>query len=262
MPAATSASPTGVTLNSPKVAICCSGGSAWLEVRIRSLSRMSGLDPTIVTVPPRMAQKPIGISSLDNGSPVRAEMRLTTGRNRAAAPTFCMKLEMMATVAEMSGMMRRSVRPPCLRIRPATVFMTPVLSRPLPMIITAMIEITALLAKPSNRCWPDTNGYSSPNHAGPASDSRPSRTIMQTAATSTSTTSNTNRKIVSSRIPETQAISALGTLPARCRPMARKTRAPARRLIRRFLVPVSTCAPSGRPGRTAGRQPVPGVVRR
>jgi hypothetical protein len=59
-----------------------------------------------------MAQKPMGISRRDSGSPERAEIRLTTGRNRAAAPTFCIKLEMKATVPEISGMMRPSVAPP------------------------------------------------------------------------------------------------------------------------------------------------------
>ena len=70
------------------------------------MSRISGLEPTMVTVPPRMAQKPIGISSRDIGSPERAEMRDTTGRNSAAAPTFCAEREMKPTVPEMIGMMR------------------------------------------------------------------------------------------------------------------------------------------------------------
>jgi len=86
------------------------------------------------------------------GSPERAEIRDTTGRNRAAAPTFCMKEEMMPTVAEMIGMMRLSVVPPILRIKEATLPIRPVLSRPAPMIMTAIMEITALDEKPSNRC--------------------------------------------------------------------------------------------------------------
>jgi hypothetical protein len=67
-----------------------------------------------------MAQKPIGISRRDIGRPVRAEMRLTTGRKSAAAPTFCMKLEMPPTVPEISGMMRDSVLPPMRMMKPAT----------------------------------------------------------------------------------------------------------------------------------------------
>ena len=42
-------------------------------------------EATIVSVPPSMAQKPIGISRRDIGSPDRADIRETTGRNRAAA---------------------------------------------------------------------------------------------------------------------------------------------------------------------------------
>ncbi len=118
---------------------------------MRSFSRISGLDPTMVMVPPRMAQKPMGISRRDRGNPVRAEIRLTTGRNRAAAPTFCMKLEMTPTVPEMSGMIRASVVPPTRVMKPATRDMIPVWSNPAPMIMTPMMEITALLANPSNR---------------------------------------------------------------------------------------------------------------
>ena len=105
----------------------------------------------MVMVPPQIAVKPIGISRRDIGRPERAEMRLTTGRNSAAAPTFCMKDEIRPTVPETIGMMRLSALPPMCRMKPATFDMTPVLSRPAPMIITAMIDITALLLKPSNR---------------------------------------------------------------------------------------------------------------
>jgi len=182
----------GVTANSSKVGIA---SSPWavrdlLEVRIRSLSRISGLEPIMVMVPPRMAQKPIGISRRDIGSPVRLDMRLTTGRNRAAAPTFCMKLEMKPTVPEMSGMMRCSVEPPIFMMKAATLLITPVLSRPAPMIITAMMEITALAAKPSNRCWVST---SEGTMLSGITVVRPSNTITSTAATSTRTTSDTKR---------------------------------------------------------------------
>ena len=192
MPVATSARPTGVTENRPQVSMCCSGGSARFEVRIRSLSRISGLEPTIVTVPPRIAQKPIGISRRDIGRPERAEIRDTTGRNRAAAPTFCMNDEMMPTVLEMIGMIPVSVVPRTLRMKAATFNMTPVLSSPAPMIITAMIEITALEEKPSNRWVLSTRPALSPI-AGANSDVRPSSTMIDAAATSTPTTSNANR---------------------------------------------------------------------
>ena len=59
----------------------------------KSFSKISGLEPTIVTVPPRIAQKPIGINRRPAGIPVRREILLTTGKNNAAAPMFCIKLE-------------------------------------------------------------------------------------------------------------------------------------------------------------------------
>ena len=214
MPVTSSATPIGVTSNSWKVDIGATpSGSAWFEVRIRSLSRISGLEPTMVMVPPRMAQKPIGISSRDMGSLVRAEMRLTTGRNSAAAPTFCMNDEITPTVPEISGMMRVSVLPPMRMIKAATRDMMPVLSSPAPMIMTAMIEITALDANPSNRCSTGTKPVSSPIQ-GANRLLRPSNTMMVTAATSTPTISNANKKMVSTKTPMTQAISTDGTTPA------------------------------------------------
>ena len=59
--------------------------------------------------------------------------------------------------------------------------MMPVRSSPAPMIITAMMEITALLAKPS-KMW-----------AEGTMPAAPTRTMMRSAATSTRTTSDTNR---------------------------------------------------------------------
>ncbi len=150
-----------MTENSPKVSIFSASGSVVLAVRIRSLSRINGEEPTIVIVPPRIAQNPIGIKRRDKGIEVRAEILLTTGRNNAAAPTFCRKLEMKPTVPDTIGSTRPSVVPPCFRITAATLFMIPVLSSPAPTIITAMIEITAFEAKPSN------------SRSGVASRSRP-----------------------------------------------------------------------------------------
>ena len=109
--------PMGVTEKRWKVSIGATpAGNASLAFSSRSFRRMSGLDPTMVIVPPRIAQKPIGIRRRDRGMPVRAEIRLTTGRNSAAAPMFCMKLEMTPTVPEMIGMIRRSVFPPARRM--------------------------------------------------------------------------------------------------------------------------------------------------
>ena len=117
MPAVINTSPMGVTENRWKVRIGATpSGSASFAFRIKSLRRMRGLDPTIVIVPPRIAQKPIGINRRESEMPVRVEIRLTTGRNSAAAPMFCMKLEMSPTVPEMIGMIRRSVFPPTRRM--------------------------------------------------------------------------------------------------------------------------------------------------
>jgi len=163
----------------------------------------------MVMVPPRIAQKPIGISRRDMGRFVRAETRATTGRNSAAAPTFCMKLEMKPTVLETAGMMRASVRPATFRMKPATLPIRPVLSRPAPMIITAMIEITALPEKPRNRSCRSTSVFGRPSRS-PKWLITPSSTITVTAATSTPTTSKANRNTVSSSKLSTTAISRLG----------------------------------------------------
>ena len=92
----------------------------------------------------------MGIASRLMGMPERVEIRLITGRNRAAAPTFCMKLEMTPTVPATIGWMRVSDAPPRCMIVAAILFMIPVLSSPAPTIITAMIEMTALEANPLN----------------------------------------------------------------------------------------------------------------
>ena len=62
----------------------------------------------MVSVPPMMAQKPIGISSCDCGISVRLEMRETTGMNSAVAPTFCIMPEIKPTIPETSVVIRRA----------------------------------------------------------------------------------------------------------------------------------------------------------
>ena len=185
----------------------------------------------MVTVPPRMAQKPMGMSNRDIGRPVRAEMRLTTGKKRAAAPTFCIKLEIKATVPEMMGMIRVSVWPPTRRMKAATCDMSPVLSRLAPMIMTAMMEMTALLAKPSNRWLMGTKPSVRPIR-GASRLVSPRRTITEMAATSTPTTSKANRKTTSNKKAVTQAISTVGTMVARASPARRKQTAPIARAFR------------------------------
>ena len=80
--------------------------------RMRSFNKISGEEPTIVIVPPRIAQNPIGISRRPSPISVLAEILLTTGKKSAAAPTFCINEEMIPTVAPMIGTIRASVAPP------------------------------------------------------------------------------------------------------------------------------------------------------
>ncbi len=68
--------------------------------------------------------------------------------NSAVAPTFCMKLDVIPTVAESIDRIRDSEGPPILTMNDETTFITPVRSSPAPRIITAMMAITALEAKP------------------------------------------------------------------------------------------------------------------
>ena len=72
-----------------------------LEFAIRSLSKIKGLEPIIVMVPPRMAQNPIGITRREIARLPRRAILFTTGRNNAAAPIFCIKLEITPTTLEM-----------------------------------------------------------------------------------------------------------------------------------------------------------------
>jgi hypothetical protein len=168
--------PTGATAKRPKVSICCASGRERFALIIRSFNMISGLEPTMVSVPPRMAQNPIGMSSRESGKPVRAEIRETTGRNRAVAPTFCMNEEVTPTTLETIVTIRFSARPPTRRMRPASSVITPVLSRPPPRIITAMIETTALLENPEN----STEGLSKSVRPGIASPNSPRTSIIST----------------------------------------------------------------------------------
>ena len=207
IPVAISDKPIGVTSNRPNVSIWFSGGNALFEESSKSLSRINGLEPTMVTVPPRMAQNPIGISNLDIGILVRRLIRLTTGKNSAAAPTFCIKLEMIPTVPDTKGVIRVSVEPPFFRIQLATRLMMPVLSSPAPIIITAIIDMTALLEKPSKSSAEFMTG-SRPG----TMVVRPSNTMMVTAATSIRTTSETKRYTVKKSRPSTRIISGVSVL--------------------------------------------------
>ena len=111
IPVLTRASPIGVTENREKEAIFLSVGKLSFVVEIRSFKRIKGEDPTIVIVPPNIAQKPIGIKSRERGMSVRLEILETTGMYKAAAPTFCIKLEITPTELEIIGIIRFSETP-------------------------------------------------------------------------------------------------------------------------------------------------------
>jgi hypothetical protein len=85
-------------------------------IKIKSFNKIKGLEPTMVIVPPKIAVNPIGINSRDIGIPERDEIRLTTGINSAAAPTFCIKDEINPTVEEIMGMTLGSEVPPITTI--------------------------------------------------------------------------------------------------------------------------------------------------
>ena len=151
----------------------------------------------MVSVPPRIAQVPMGMSRRDSGISVRDEMRDITGRNSAVAPTFCITPEIRPTVPDTSGTIRPTVLPPTLSIHLETTVIAPVRSSPAPRIITAMMEITALDANPLNRSRDGTR------------PSRPMATITRSAAISTRTSSETNRPMVALSTISTSTISCV-----------------------------------------------------
>ena len=110
---------------------------------------------------------------------------------------FCIKLEMNATVIEIA-MITREVLLPAMRMTGLTsLLIIPVLSRPAPMIITAMIEITALLLIPTNASL------------GVTRCNRGKLTIIKMATTSTRTHSTTKRKTARAIIHITRIMSVV-----------------------------------------------------
>ena len=158
---------------------------------------MVGLAPTSVMVPPMMAQKPMGIKIRDMGTPILLAIRWAAGKNRAAAPMFCIMLEIMPTVPDMRVITFFSLLPASLIMGPATLFITPVLSSPAPMIITAIMEQTALLLNPTKASLGDTRPI------------RGSMTIIIIPTTSTLTHSKTNRIIAKTRTIIVKIISGV-----------------------------------------------------
>ena len=130
--------------------LCAPGGRLRLALATRSLSRISGeLEIMVMLVPARM-QQAMGSSRRFSGIPVRELRRLTTGMNSAARAWLCMIADMLPTIALIRCETRVSTPPASLRMKFAALPSMPVRSRPAPMIITAINDITALPANPSN----------------------------------------------------------------------------------------------------------------
>jgi hypothetical protein len=155
---------------------------------------INGLDPTRVKVPPKMAENPTGMSRSEMGVLVCLLTRWMAGKNRAAAPMFCIKLEMTATAPEKSKMMRRRLEPAIRNNGLTPRLITPVWLRPWPIMITAMIEMTAVLDSPWKASRPST------------SPSRGSATMIRMATTSTRNHSVTNNTTAARTTPRTKAI--------------------------------------------------------
>ncbi len=115
------------------------------------------------------------------------EILTAAGRKRAAAPMFCMKLDMRATVPDIRVIILVLDLPASFIMWLASTFITPVLSRPAPMIMTAIIETTALLLRPLIAFSGSTRPRSG------------SRTIISIPTTSTLTSSDTKRNMASTR---------------------------------------------------------------
>jgi len=190
----------GVTLKSSKASNALPPEAAGLfahQEAIRSFNRIRGLDPTSVIQPPMTAQNPMGMRIRDTGTFNWRQILLAAGRNRAAAPMFCIKLEMNATVPEIRVMILTWLFPASRMIWREKVFITPVLSRPSPMMMTAMIETTALELNPLMA-----------SDASITPDSGNS-TIIKRPTMSTLTTSKTNRRVTKIKNPNTMIISGV-----------------------------------------------------
>ncbi len=151
IPAATRAMPIGVTLNKPKASKSFPLNTAPLFTHhdsIRSFNKISGLEPTRVRQPPIIPQNPMGIRILDIGRFNCLLILVAAGKNKDTAPIFCIKLEMEATVADRMIMIRVLLLPANLIISWESIFIRPALSRPAPIMITAIIETTAFEPSP------------------------------------------------------------------------------------------------------------------
>ena len=195
--------PIGVTLNSSKAINglpLTMSGLFNHHPSIRSLSMINGDEPTNVRQPPVIAQKPIGINILLAGILSCRPIRMVAGKNSAAAPIFCIKLDITATVDEIITMILASLCPASFIICEATTFMTPVLFSPAPRIITAMIETTALELSPAMA----SSGLITPDNGNNTIISRPTR--------STRSKSKTNRTMAKPKRQKTMIMSVVNTM--------------------------------------------------
>ncbi len=149
-PNSSSAAPNGVTENILNCSIVSAPvGRLRLAEVIRSFNNICGELPTMVSEPPSTMQHAIGSSRREIGTPVREEMRLTTGRNSAVRAGFCMIAESRPVSPHNTSSRRRSSPRESLSRNEAARDSTPVRSSPAPRIMVAMIAITALPAKPA-----------------------------------------------------------------------------------------------------------------
>ena len=147
-------------------------------------------------VPARM-QQAIGSSRRLRGMPVRELRRLTTGMNRVARAWLCMIADMLPTIALIRCETRVSTPPARRRMNEAALPSRPVRSRPAPMIMTAISDITALPAKPSNSCSTGIRRVT------------PMTTMTSRATRSPRTHSRTSMSTVNTSRPSTRAMSVV-----------------------------------------------------
>ena len=163
--------------------------------------------PIVVIVPPNTMQVAIGSSRCPNGNPVRAAMRLATGKNSAITAGFCINPEIDPATAESANTKRLSVSPASRNIKSAARLIKPVCSIPALKIMIAKIEITALDAKPENSCVTGTRPVN------------PNTTSSSIAARSTLSHSVTNKQTVSANTHSTSNISKFSTMLVSKRPI-------------------------------------------
>jgi len=141
----------------------------------------------------------MGISIFEMGIFICLHILLVAGRKSAAAPIFCIKLEIKATVPEIRPMILISLLPASLMIWCAKTFITPVLSRPAPIIMMAIIETTALELRPLI-AWEAS-----------MTPERGRSIIIRSPTMSTRTISNINKHMTKIKKPKTMIMSEVNS---------------------------------------------------